>query len=262
MVDGTKEIEKPEEKIPTGENGEQNPPEEIDIVIEGEEPKPEEDSSTIKKLRTVIRDQGRENKELRKNREAKEELAELGKKPTLEDFDHDTAKFEAAYDSWHSRKNAHEEKKAKKIQAEKDSDQAWENQLSRHREKASAMKVNDYEETSAVVESTLTPLQLGIIVNGSENSAHVMYFLGKNPKFLEDISKIKDVAKLGTAIGRMESKLKVKPKSANVKPEPIPTGSGKPLGSSDVQLEKLRAEAVKTGDYKKVHLYRKQLRGK
>ena len=70
------------------------------------------------------------------------------------------------------------------------------------------------------------------------------------------------LTKLGTAIGRMEGKLKVKPKSANVKPETIPTGSGQLSRESDAHLDKLRAEAVKSNDYSKVTAYKKKLRSK
>jgi len=68
--------------------------------------------------------------------------------------------------------------------------------------------------------------------------------------------------KLATAIGKLETQLKVSSKKSPPPPEKAIRGSGSGSGSVDSTLERLRAEAEKTGNMSKVIAYKQQLRKK
>jgi hypothetical protein len=85
-----------------------------------------------------------------------------------------------------------------------------------------------------------------------------VYVLGKDPTKAKEFAAIKDPVKFAIAIGKLETKLKVTNRKA---PPPPPTtirGNASISGTVDSHLERLRAEAERTGDYTKVHQYRQQ----
>ena len=91
----------------------------------------------------------------------------------------------------------------------------------------------------------------------------VVYALGKNPKKAKELASITDPGKFAFAVAKMEAQLKVNPAKRPPAPERAITGSSAPIsGTVGSTLERLRAEAEKTGDMTKVIRYRNQLREK
>jgi len=84
--------------------------------------------------------------------------------------------------------------------------------------------------------------------------------LGKNPKKLEELSKITDPVDFAFKVAKLESQLKVTDRKAP-KPEKRVSSnkSGGISGNSDKTLDRLRDEAAKSGDYTKVTAYKRKL---
>jgi hypothetical protein len=97
-----------------------------------------------------------------------------------------------------------------------------------------------------------------MILQGADNPALLVYALGKNPKRAKELASIKDPVKFAFAVARLETQLKVTKRKASSKPEPTISGTGRPSGSVDNTLERLRTEAEKTGDYSKVYAYKQR----
>ena len=106
----------------------------------------------------------------------------------------------------------------------------------------------------------LSVTQQGIIVKGAQNAAVVIYALGKNSTKLKELSSITDPVKFAFAVANLEKDLKVTTRKAPPPPEKTVTGSAPKSGVVDSQLERLRAEAEKTGNYSKVAQYQRQKR--
>jgi hypothetical protein len=66
--------------------------------------------------------------------------------------------------------------------------------------------------------------------------------------------------KFAFAVSKLESQLKVTNRKPATTPEKVLTGTGSTSGSVDSTLDKLRAEAEKTGDYTKVTAYKRKLK--
>ncbi len=179
-------------------------------------------------------------------------------KPRLEDFDFDTDKYEAALLKWHEHKKQIDDLEAQAKQTEEQQKRNWAQRLEVYGTSKQSLKLEDYDQAEDVVQQNLNVVQQGIIIQGAENPAAVVYVLGKDPTKAKEFAAIKDPVKFAIAIGKLETKLKVTNRKA---PPPPPTtirGNASISGTVDSHLERLRAEAERTGDYTKVHQYRQQ----
>jgi hypothetical protein len=245
--------------------------EEIKITLGGEtltEPEPEAERAP-----EWVRDLRRSHRELqRKVREyeAKEQAAPvqtalptLGAKPKLEDHDYDTDRYETALESWYKQKDAVESARRQQQQQAEEQQRTWQSKLDGYAKAKTELKVRDYEDAEATVQETLNVVQQGVVLQGAENPALVVYALGKNPKKAKELASISDPVKFAFAIAKLESQLKV---TATRKPPPpersAPAGNAPISGTTDSALDRLRAEAERTGDFTKVIRYKQQQREK
>ena len=88
----------------------------------------------------------------------------------------------------------------------------------------------------------------------------MIYALGKNPTKAKELSAINDPVKFAFAVAKLETQLKVTNRKAAPPPESTVRGTGRVSGAVDSTLERLRADAEKTGDYSKVMQYKRQKR--
>lgn len=259
--------EKPEEEV------EQSAPEEEELVISlGEQPEEEDkeevaDTPAIREMRKRIKEQNRELREL-KAKEAQRAQAEapkapeVGAKPTLEDCDYDAEDFEQKLTAWHERKRQADAFVEEQRKAEQKVSEEWQAKLNGYAEQKAQIPVADYEEVEAIAADTFSQTQQAIIISGADKPAHLIYAIGKNPAKLKELSAITDPVKFAFAVAKLETQMKVENKTkAKPAPERVVSGSA-PAGNSDAHLERLRADAEKTGDYSKVTAYKKQLRDK
>lgn len=240
------------------------------VMINGEAPDPEDEEDArapdwVRDLRKQYREEKRRAKELEQKLAQMERgttpaAQPLGPKPTLEAADYDTERYEKDLAAWYEKKRQHDERQAS-VQAEQQAVQKeWESKLESYHSSKADLKVKDYEFAEDVVQDTLSVMQQGMIVQGAENPALVVYALGKNPKKAKELASITDPVKFAFAVAKLETNLKVTKRKAQAKPEKKISGTGRPSGSVDSTLERLRAEAERTGDYSKVFQYKKQKR--
>jgi len=251
------------------EEVEEEDEEEVVVEIEGESPTSEEEAEReapewVKDLRKQHREQQRENRRLKKQLEEiqqpKQQQVKLGAKPTLEGADYDADVYERQLADWYEAKRKHEEQQAQIEAEQRKQQEAWQGVLHGYAEKRQQLKVKDFDEAEVTVQDELSNTQQGMILQGAENPALVVYALGKNPKKAKELAAIKDPVKFAFAVAKLETTLKVTNRKATTKPEATLKGGAPKSGSVDSNLERLRAEAERTGDYTKVIRYKNQKR--
>ena len=255
------------EPSPSDEPRDEETSESLEITFGGEKPA-EDDQAPAP---AWVRDVRRQNRELqKKNRELERRLSEtaekppavLSSKPTLDQFDYDAAKFEQALSSWYEEKRQHDEAEGRK-KAETERGQAeWQAKLDAYGQAKNGLGVADYDDAEGTVQAVLDVTQQGIIVQGAENPALLVYALGKNETKLKELAGIKDPVRFSFAIAKLEASMRVNRKSAPAPEKPVAGATKAGGGGTDAQLSRLRADAERTGDYSKVVAYRKQLRNK
>jgi hypothetical protein len=238
------------------------------IVTIGEEAPPQEEEKPapewVRELRKSHRELQKRNRELeaKLNQDQAPKAPEIGKKPTLEDFDYDAEKFEASLAQWFERKRQSDEQAAK-VQADiEKQQQEWQAKLQGYGKAKAELKVKDYDDAEGIVQESFNTTQQGVILQGADNPALLVYALGKNPKKAKELASISDPVKFAFAVAKLETQLKVTNRKAAPPPEKTVQGTGRISGSVDSTLDRLRADAEKSGDYSKVFAYKQQKRNK
>lgn len=246
-----------DEQVSTEETKETPP---LTVTLNPEESVEEQKAPAwVKEVRKRNRELERELREARKklNAVAEPKDTQLGPKPTLEGHNYDTVAFESALAEWVLKKHEQDEKEAKEAAEAKAAEQAWKAKLAAFEAGKTALNLPDYEDAETVVLDTLNQTQQGIIVHGAKNPALLVYALGKNAAETKRLASIKDPVEFSFAVARLEERMKVEGKKPATPPE-ARVISNQPSATFDSTLERLRAEAAKTGDYTKVIAYKKQ----
>ena len=242
---------------------------EVVIAIDGVTPTQEDEEHKapdwVRDLRKANREKDRRIRELEakvSTPAAQAQPVTLGQKPTLSDCDYDADEYANKLEGWYAKKREVEEaERGKQAEAKKAQD-VWQAKLNDYGKAKQALKVRDYDDAEAVAQDTLSVTQQGVILSGSDNPAQVIYVLGKNPAKAKELAAITDPVKFAFAIAKLETKLTVTPKKAAPPPEKTVRGSAPSTGAVDQTLERLRAEAMKTGDLTKVRQYQRSQRAK
>lgn len=242
--------------------------EDVVVSINGEAPDPETEDDDrapdwVRDLRKEYRNEKRRAKELEQKIEQLERGSApasqpLGSKPTLEAADYDTERYETELASWYENKRTHDDQQNVVQSQQKAVQKEWETKLESYHSSKAELKVKDYDFAEDVVQDNLSVMQQGMIVQGADNPALVVYALGKNPIKAKELASITDPVKFAFAVAKLETNLKVTKRKASSRPEKKISGTGRPSGSVDNTLERLRTEAEKTGDYSKIFQYKKQ----
>lgn len=247
------------------ETGEAVVEEDEDVITIGDAPAPEDESRSapewVKELRKSHRELQRENRELKervKGADVAVKAPEVTKKPTLEDVEYDPERFEVAITEWYESKRKADEYKQELEAAQNKQQLEWQAKLNSYGEAKAKLKVKDFEDAEDSIKEAMNVTQQGVILQGAKNPALVIYALGKNPTKAKELASISDPIKFAFAIADLERDLKVTNRKAAPPPEKVVSGTGKISGGSDSVLERLRAEADKTGDLTKVIAYKRQ----
>lgn len=253
----------------TDGEAEQHEEESDEVVVSiGEEAPPAEEEQRapewVRELRKANREKERRIRELeaklQTTAQTENKPVALGPKPKLEEFDYDADRFEQALDAWHERKRQHDLETERVRQAEQTQQQAWQAKLEGYSKAKAELKVRDYEDAEAIAQEVFNVTQQGVILQGADNPALVIYALGKNPKKAADLAKINDPVKFAFAVAKLEKELKVTNRRAAPAPERVIQGTGRVSGAVDSTLERLREEAARTGNMTKVIQYKAQKR--
>ena len=250
----------------TTEDGEGDS-DEVIVSIGEEAPPPEEQTHApewVRELRKTNRELQRQNRELQgklqSTAQTETKPVVLGKKPSLEEHDYDAEKFEAALADWFERKRQADEAQAKQEAEVMNQQKAWQAKLDSYGKAKAELRVKDFEDAEAVAQELFNITQQGVVLQGADNPALVIYALGKNPKKAKELSDIKDPVKFAFAVAKLEKELKVTNRKAAPPPERIVSGTGRVSGAVDSTLERLREEAARTGNMTKVIQYKAQKR--
>ena len=261
------------DEVTTNETDDQENPELIQdddfvVTIGEEEPDEEEVQKApgwVKSVRKQNREQAKKIKELERQLKTTTENppVELKEKPTLSGCDYDDAVYEKKLAEWYDHKAKYDAQQTEKERLESEQKATWNRKIERFTESKVKLDAEDFEEVESVVTDSLSQTQLGIIMQGADDSALLVYALGKNPKKAEELAKIKDPVEFAFRVAKLEAQLKVSGRQQKPAPEKVIKSTSSGIGGSvDSTLERLRTEAAKTGDYTKVTAYKKKLREK
>jgi hypothetical protein len=244
--------------------------EEFEIVVEGEEPPPPPPKESAAWAR--IRKENRELKAWRAEQERKAAAQgqpagapDPGPEPTLAGCDFDEGEFKKRVVSHReavSRKEAAEAEAKQKVAAYVGEMQALQSAYAKGKQLLSR-QIPDFVDAEAAVIAAIDPQRQDWILAGADDSALVVCALGQRPKLLEDFVKETNPVRFAKKLAKLEASLKKSPKSQVPPPEKPVSGSGAVSGGKDSTLERLRAQADKTGDRTAVTDYlRKQREAK
>jgi hypothetical protein len=257
-------FEDAEELLPSGEGeGIQEPGGEAEVPA-GEEGQPRE-SRTFQEIRKMangaLKDKRRLERELEEVRaQLPKPAPTLGAKPTLDQYDYDETRFSEAYDNWMEQKAAMDAADRQKLDEQRKQQDEIENFKKSYKTRADALGVSDFQESEAEVGAMLNQTQSGLLMRGADDPAALVYALSKSPAKLIELSHITDPVKFTVAVAKLEIALSAR-KTTRPAPEPRVSSERSATGhsASGSQLEKLRDEAARTGDYSKVVAYKKQM---
>lgn len=237
--------------------GEDAPPQEQDDGFNGQ-PAPQ-----------WVKDLRKENRELKKQlksnpdttKKVDEDLT-LGEKPKLEQYGYDEDQYAEALDIWYDRKAKVDKRKAEVEAEQLKAQEQIQAVVNSYNEKKQKLKVRDFDEAESELTDKLSIQQQGLILEGADDPALVVYALGKNKARLEELAKITNPAKFAFAVAKLETQMKTSTRKAAVAPEKTIAGNGSTSGTADTTLDRLRKEAEKTGDYSKVVQYKRKQKNK
>jgi hypothetical protein len=218
--------------------------EELVVTIAGESPPPEEEEKQapewVRNLRKSYRELQREKRELEDKLKSVLPAAETnpvdpGRKPTLEACDYDSDKFENELAGWFERRRQSEEAVAKQRSKQQAEQESWQKKLEGYNQSKTGLKVSDFQDAEETVLESLSVTQQGIILQGAQNPAVMVYALGKNPKKAKELAEITDPVKFAFAVAKLETQLSVTSRKALPPPEKRITSNGS-LDTSSVQL--------------------------
>ena len=263
------EIEVMEEETEVSEIVEEVEPEDTEEVVVsiGEEaPPPEEHTPApewVKELRKTNRELQRQNRELQGKLQAappETKPVVIGNKPKLEDHDYDADKYEEALTNWFERKRQADEVNAKQEAEVMNQQKAWQAKLDGYGKAKAELRVKDFDDAEELAQQVFSITQQGVLLQGADNPALVVYALGKNPVKAKELAEIKDPVKFAFAVAKLEKDLKVTNRRQAPAPERVVTGTGRSAGAVDSTLERLREDAARTGNMTKVIQYKAQKR--
>ncbi len=238
---------------------------EVIVSIGEEAPPPEEQAHApgwVKELRKANREKEKRIRELeaKLHQTPEHKPVVLGPKPKLEDHDYDADRYEAALTDWFERKRQADTEAQKVQQAEQAQQRAWQEKLDGYGKAKAELRVRDFEDAEAVAQELFNITQQGVMLQGADNPALVIYALGKNPKKAAELAKIEDPVKFAFAVAKLEKELKVTNRKAAPAPERMISSTGRVSGAVDSTLERLREEAARTGNMTKAIQYKAQKR--
>jgi hypothetical protein len=239
--------------------------ESVEVFFGDEEPSPEppKDSAAWARLRKSEAEAKKKAAELQRKLETMAQpsgVPDPGPEPTLEDCDYDQdllKKRVREHDEATRRKQAADTEAAEKMQARAREVQELVNNYSA-KKAVFSKKVKGYEEAESTVIAMMSPERQDVLLKVTDNPEQLVYALGRRPDKLEELAKEMDRDRFVAKLKKLEVSVTMK-KGTSTPPEERVSGSGSP-GPAGSTLERLRAEAYKTGDYSKVNAWKRQQR--
>ncbi|UKK84747.1 hypothetical protein L7H23_01185 [Sphingopyxis sp. BSN-002] len=225
---------------------------------------PEDDDTAAdlpKRLRAEIKERDRKlaiaNKRLAEL-DKPAPVVEVGPRPTRDEFDWDDEKYDAAIDKWNRDKFAAEQQAS----APTDLETEAKADVAKLQTGLSSLAFADASEVVGNAMEALTDAQQFMISQASNESAKLIYALGKNPDRLAALSAIKNPVKFIAEVARMEAQMTTTRRKAPPPPENIRQGDARPAQGGDKELARLQKQAEASGDYSALLAHKRKLRDK
>lgn len=261
LTDETAEVEvdEAESEAQAPEESAQDGDEQAELTITLGEEDPDDDAGieealddkgkrALARLREVAKENARKARELaaelaaakaEKEAVAEEEIV----KPTIEQFGYNTERFEEALIAYHEKRRALDAKKAAAQKAEDDAKADFQSRFDAYTKAKSAIRVPDFEDVEDVVRQALTPQQQSIILRNSDRPEQVIYALGKSPKALSELAKVKEFDRFAFQLAKLEGSIKVSQKSPPPPESKLKGGNAAAAASGNLASQLKAAEA-------------------
>lgn len=239
------------------QGGDDDGQDEEEITFAGDEEDGDDTAADLpKRLRDEIKKRDRENAALKKRVAELDKPAapaDVGPRPTREEYDWDDDKYDAAVDEWN----------AKKLRAEAAQDEPNDGEAEA---KQDVERLNTgiasltYADAKDVVPQAMEALSAAdqfIIASAAKDPGKLIYALAKNPARLSALLDIKNPVKKIAEIARMEMQMTVRSK-APPPPENVRSGDARVSVGADKEEARLEKEAERTGDRTKLIRYRSE----
>lgn len=231
-----------------------------------------DDNDLVKILRAKAREQTRRalEAEARIQREASTRQAppvpELGEKPTLEGCDWDPDKFETSLVAYNDRKTQIAAAERQAQEGSKDNNRRFEEVRAKHLRQAGALKsVENFDELEGKVSEAIGDNQLmGLAMMMLNDSARTFAAVGRNETALARLQAETDPVLKVKMLRDWEDKNVTKRKAPPPPEAPTIQRSTAPVGrvNTSKDLEKLEAQAAKTGNRTPVIEYKRAQKAK
>ena len=256
-----------DEPAPSGESSDDD---ELVITL-GDEPAPEpepEETPVIRQMRQALKEAKKREREKDallaqiQARPAAAEPEDPGPMPKISEFDFDEDKHSQAVEQWTAKKAAADLSRLKRQQQQEAAQAEWGKRVQAYEQAKTALKVPRFDDAEEAVKDTLTIAQQSLLLK-AKDPEKLVYALGNNPKRLKALASITDPVDFVYAVGELRQEMKVIPKKKPPVPERVPArGGAAGYTTADNTLEKLRAEAERTGDFSKVFAYKSAQKAK
>lgn len=188
-----------------------------------------------------------------------EQTIVVGPEPTIEGCDFDGERFATEFKAWIGKKAQADDQQRRHQQAREEQERQWNTRIDAVTAAAKDLgsRVKNHDEALQTFETAFSPVQQGLILGAPDDaktSAMLRYALGSNPAKARELAAIKDPVKFTWAAANLVATMKVSKTSKNTPPAPERRPASNVTGAAAVvaSLDRLRAEADKTGDRSKV----------
>jgi hypothetical protein len=246
VVEEVQEVEEVEQVV---EEQQDEVQEEQAEEVQAEQEEPQDESVPIRDMRRRLRELNKENKELKRKLEPETKEPELGKEPSLEDFDYDEGAFRSAYKDWVKKSIEVEKKKEAEKEREQLAQKSFSEKVNAYNEAKKQYDPDEIEDAELYVQDLLSTVQQSLIVKVLQNPAEFVLRLGKDKDLASELSKITDPIDFAVKLASFESGTKMQPKTTT-KPAPEKTlRSSAPNEGTNKRIEDALERARNTGDY-------------
>lgn len=232
------------------------------VVSFGDEAAPasEEAPEWVRDLRKQYREVVKERDELKK--QVQPATPKAGPKPTILDdgIDGDDEILVEKVIEWTKAVAAEERAKSAAQKADEEAQARYQAKVETYGTQKTELAVKDFDTAEAEVLAALTPAQQAILIEGAQNKAKLVYALGKHPEKLRELASLKDnLIEFAFAASKLEAQTKME-RRPRTTPESVIRGSAPLSGQGNKELERLEAEAERTGDRTKLIAHRRKLK--
>lgn len=251
----------------------EEPEAELQITIGSDEPDDDEDTAELgEKGRHALQAARKAQREAASEaRKLKARIAEMEaerapkveeiKRPTLEECGFDDEAYARRVEEYVVAQAEVRARAAAQEAARKAEEDDYSERHGRYTAAKSALKVDGFGEAEEAVREALSREQQSILIRNLDDPAKMVYALGRSPKALAELAKVRDLDRFAYRLAKIEGEIKVTQKAPPPVESKLKGGAGATVatGTLSAQLAAAEKEAERTGDRTKVLSLRRQI---